>query len=145
MRGKWVCRICGTENAAHYRNRRVCSVCFIKRSSDYHKKNGEKHYEAVRKWRLKNPKRVLEWNLRYLYDFTDSEIEKILNWKSGLCAVCGKELVGLGRLKNNAVVDHDHVNGRFRDFICNSCNCALGFIKDSAGIARKLIVYLERF
>lgn len=39
--------------------------------------------------------------------------------------------------------DHDHRTGGFRGWICNSCNRALGFVKDDIGILERLIAYLR--
>jgi hypothetical protein len=47
--------------------------------------------------------------------------------------------------KNTKIVlDHDHISGNFRGWICTQCNTALGFCKDNPAILRWLADYLER-
>lgn len=41
-------------------------------------------------------------------------------------------------------LDHCHVSGLFRGWLCGPCNRALGHAKDDIGRLRKLIAYLER-
>lgn len=53
------------------------------------------------------------------------------------CEVCGK--------KGIICFDHDHVTGKFRGWICNRCNVALGQVKDNIDTLHKLINYLNVF
>ncbi len=41
-------------------------------------------------------------------------------------------------------IDHDHVTGLFRGFLCTRCNTALGFTKNNPKILRKLANYLRK-
>ena len=52
------------------------------------------------------------------------------------CEVCG----AFGRI----CFDHVHDTGKFRGWICNRCNSALGFVKDSPELLRRLADYLEK-
>lgn len=52
------------------------------------------------------------------------------------CATCGTV--------TKLVWDHDHETGRFRGWLCNHCNGALGFGRDDPRILRALAQYLER-
>jgi len=52
------------------------------------------------------------------------------------CEVCGD--------KANVHFDHCHQRDVFRGWLCNNCNCALGFVKDDPNRLRMLIAYLER-
>lgn len=40
-------------------------------------------------------------------------------------------------------VDHDHVTGKFRGWLCNNCNVGLGMLGDSIGTLRDAVSYLE--
>ena len=55
------------------------------------------------------------------------------------CECCGEPLRG-GRGTN---WDHDHETGKFRGWICNGCNCALGYARDSIETLQKLENYLR--
>jgi Autographiviridae endonuclease VII len=57
--------------------------------------------------------------------------------RPGACEVCGGNDGGI-------VFDHCHQKGHARGWLCDRCNCALGFLKDDISRLRKLIAYLER-
>ncbi len=59
---------------------------------------------------------------------------------SNACEICGIEA---SKLKLGLYFDHDHATGRFRGWICHSCNVALGMIKDNPEIAKKIVTYLS--
>lgn len=50
------------------------------------------------------------------------------------CAVCGAQ---------DVVLDHDHVTGRARGWLCDSCNQGLGAFGDDPSRLRKAATYLE--
>ena len=42
-------------------------------------------------------------------------------------------------------LDHCHVSGKFRGWLCPRCNKTLGMVKDNPELLRKLADYLENF
>ena len=52
------------------------------------------------------------------------------------CEVCGS--------KDKICLDHCHANHKFRGWLCNGCNTALGHVKDNPHTLRKLAEYLEK-
>lgn len=52
---------------------------------------------------------------------------------------------GWKRHVNGYVFDHDHATGKFRGWICPSCNLALGLAFDSPRRLTQMITYLRRF
>jgi transcription initiation factor IIE alpha subunit len=40
-------------------------------------------------------------------------------------------------------LDHDWKSGKFRGWLCNACNVALGLLKDDIEILNRAIAYLE--
>ena len=54
------------------------------------------------------------------------------------CEVCGQRAGG-----REFHLDHDHATGKFRGWLCHSCNVALGCVRDNPAILRKLASYLE--
>jgi hypothetical protein len=59
--------------------------------------------------------------------------------RPSVCEVC--ESPGYGQ--QGIVFDHDHVTGKFRGWLCNSCNVVLGYTQDDAERLLKLAMYLE--
>jgi len=59
------------------------------------------------------------------------------------CPICGKKsIVGVTA---KLVKDHDHVTGKGREWICDSCNTGLGRFKDDVKLLRKVIDYLKKY
>lgn len=58
------------------------------------------------------------------------------------CEVCGYKPAEGGR---GLHFDHCHETGKFRGWLCNWCNLALGHVKDDPARLRALISYLETF
>ena len=63
-----------------------------------------------------------------------------------ICPICNKnaeELYspGMGN-KTPFRLDHDHVTGAFRGFICDSCNTGMGKFRDNVELLKKAITYL---
>ena len=57
------------------------------------------------------------------------------------CPICEKtSIIGVTA---NIVIDHSHISGRARLWICDSCNTGLGRFKDDIILLRKVIKYLE--
>lgn len=56
--------------------------------------------------------------------------------KPHICEICGD-----GR---RIVFDHCHQSGRFRGWICQLCNVALGAARENVQVLHKLIEYIER-
>jgi hypothetical protein len=55
------------------------------------------------------------------------------------CDCCGE----LKQPEAHLCLDHNHVTGELRGFICRLCNLGLGHFRDSTEILRKAIQYLE--
>ena len=57
----------------------------------------------------------------------------------GLCDVCRKPSVA-----RHLALDHVHTTGKFRGFLCMSCNTGLGHFRDSIDLLQSAIQYLSR-
>jgi hypothetical protein len=64
--------------------------------------------------------------LRNSYGISIEDFERMYAEQAGLCAICGKEIIG-----KNCYVDHNHETGKIRCLLCSNCNTGLGFFKDS--------------
>lgn len=59
------------------------------------------------------------------------------------CPICGKtSIVGVTA---NLVKDHDHLTGKGREWICDSCNTGLGRFKDDISLLQNAINYLKKY
>jgi len=61
------------------------------------------------------------------------------------CELCGDEFEQDRSFGYKApVFDHFHESGKFRGWLCKSCNIGLGQLKDSKEVLEKAIAFLER-
>lgn len=59
------------------------------------------------------------------------------------CPLCKK--ISIVNITANLVKDHDHITGRGREWICDSCNTGLGRFKDDIILLQKAIEYLNKY
>lgn len=123
---------------------------------EWAKEMDKRHHENY-DWKEKFPEKAADKQRKdsiarrfRIHGTTQIEYEKMLLDQGTVCAVCGlfpttspvkKSAVAF----DNFVIDHDHVTGKIRGIVCNTCNVALGMIRDNPETARKLATYLEAF
>lgn len=122
----------------------------------YYQNNKEKCDKQKRKYWEKNKEQInLDVKQRYKekyrwreiknkYGITKEDWENIYREQNGECFICGrteKELKRIGRY--GLVVDHDHITGKVRGLLCDSCNRILGLINDDIYIIDKMRQYLK--
>jgi len=76
--------------------------------------------------------------LMKVYGLNPEDYAKMLVEQNGKCAICGSLPNG-----KNLFVDHDHITGKVRGLLCNSCNITLGTVKESTETLAKMIEYLR--
>lgn len=78
-------------------------------------------------------------HLKLTYNLTVDEFNDMLAKQGGVCAVqgCGST--------NRLCVDHDHKTGKVRAILCNGCNAALGYTRESKPVLSGLIAYIEHY
>ena len=87
--------------------------------------------------RLKVQKRIEQ--LRYRFNLTIDEYDKMLENQQGKCAICGG---GREKQKYSFSVDHCHATGKIRGILCSNCNAGLGFFKDNPQSLTNALTYL---
>lgn len=87
-------------------------------------------------WRKKNPESVWRAKLKHRYGFVPPRPPQN-------CEACGTPFA-LTTTHHGACCDHDHKTNKFRGWICNDCNLALGRAGDSRDRLQLLINYLDR-
>jgi Recombination endonuclease VII len=78
----------------------------------------------------KNRKRYIT-KYMIMLGISGEDYNKLLEKQDHKCAICGKPETSHNQhgLKKLAV-DHDHVTGKFRGLLCQSCNVKLGVLED---------------
>lgn len=84
-----------------------------------------------------NPLTIKKYSLKRRYGLTWEQYCDMAHAQDYKCAICWEEPEIL-------VVDHDHTTGKVRGLLCNGCNRAIGFVEESARVARSMADYLDR-
>lgn len=118
------CKFCNTEKdisrfsrkgKVHSTKCKDCHNTYIK--DIWYKKNSKKQIESSRKWKHKNPERVLST----VYKIDINEIKSLK--KEDHCPICNK--------KTKLVFDHCHISLKARGYICTNCNTLIGRLGDT--------------
>lgn len=59
------------------------------------------------------------------------------------CAICEKR--GIVGVTVKLVLDHDHLTGDARDYICDSCNTGLGRFQNGKNFLKNAVAFIEQF
>lgn len=86
----------------------------------------------------------VHWKRRY--GITRERYETMLREQGGVCAICKNPETGISPRTGTIrllTVDHCHSTGAIRGLLCNSCNRAIGLLKDCPDILKNALSYLE--
>lgn len=137
---------------------RICKICYKDKAITAFTKNkkcldGREHTcrtcTSIRalKWEEANFKKHKNSWLKNRFGINGSAFDKKLEEQNGVCAICfGPETVRdprRGTLKQ-LCVDHNHITGKVRGLLCQSCNISIGRFKESIPILKSAIVYLRK-
>jgi hypothetical protein len=124
-----------------------CRECAKAAGRRYIARNRELHSTRVKKWQAKNRDKVRAdnkaWRAR-----NDDKITADRRLRQGLplasrqapesCECCGK------KCSYRLHLDHDHISGKFRGWLCAGCNVGLGYFGDNEDGLTKAMAYLCR-
>lgn len=98
----------------------------------------------MREWREKSPDKYRQLNLNK-YGITVAEYDAMLEEQNGVCKACGEPETRKGKDGESVAlhIDHCHDTGRVRGLLCNRCNFALGYARESVKVLAGLINYIE--
>lgn len=120
-----------TRNAVY---RSECKECNSERARQWFADNSERANDNRRRWALQNT-----------YGLSIAEYDALLRKQGGVCAICGKaEHTERDGKPTRMPVDHCHQTGAIRGLLCQTCNRAIGLLKDDVIILRRAIAYLMR-
>ena len=120
-----------------------CKVCQRDYWSSWKKLSGntEKSREAVRRSRIKNIDQRTDYARQRFYGLKPGQAALMLESQGGACAICEDEITLAG--PTAGCVDHDHVTGAVRGFLCRRCNSGLGMFRDDHKKLLRAVEYLE--
>ena len=134
-----------------------CKACdSVKLKTEFHKDSSSRRGHAYyckscanskgRKWTFdnnhkqeyKNQKRSN--HIKHKFGLTLEEYTTKLKDQNCSCAICGIMLPLSGHI---AHLDHDHITGKIRSFLCTNCNRGLGHFQDNKEFLMSAIKYLD--
>lgn len=144
---------------------KVCSLCKIDKPLDnYHRETKgilgrqarckDCHKKSQREWVSRKPENIWVFNLRRM-GLTIDEYQRMADSQRNVCSVCGNPETRVdkrtGKLRRLAI-DHDHscCGGKssckkcIRSLLCQSCNQALGLLRDDPVIVQSLANYVKK-
>lgn len=74
-------------------------------------------------------------------NLTGAELAILYNSHNHCCDICGNQQEDKPK---SFCVDHCHITGEFRGFLCRRCNIALGYFEDSLEGIDKVTKYLQK-
>ena len=83
--------------------------------------------------------------IKRYHNLSKEDFLEILQEQNGKCKICNAEMETFNQGDNKAntlCIDHDHYTGKFRGFICNNCNRAIGLFDDNKNIVLSAYKYL---
>jgi NMD protein affecting ribosome stability and mRNA decay len=108
--------------------------------------------EYIRQWRALNKDKCQQYSnkdknqkkwLKTRYGLTLEDWNMMFEEQGGVCAIC-KSPDPKGH-HGRFHVDHDHVTGKIRGLLCDTCNRGIGMFYDSPVMLRSAATYLEKF
>ena len=121
-------------------------------------KTAKEKKDYARKWQLENKEKCRINNQRFRDNNPQKYRESVLKSKRKTqpkptrdcpeaCEVCGNKETKLTKdgFTRNLCLDHCHEANKFRGWLCDTDNAALGFVKDSRLKLGQLSNYLDNF
>lgn len=109
----------------------------LAQKSEYYKKNKDK----INKKKKEIPKEKLASEKRKAkYGITTEQFNLLVEKQDNKCAICGID--GKNTHKKVLCIDHDHITKHIRGLLCDTCNRAIGMLKDSPELLEKAQQYL---
>jgi hypothetical protein len=96
--------------------------------------NPVKRRETQNNWKKKNPEKRRRW------DRLSRGLPEPTRPAPQICECCGRPESRKGYV---LALDHCHLSGKFRGWLCNNCNVALGKLGDTEAGVLNLLRYLR--
>ena len=123
-------------NVSYHLNKEKISV---RRKLD-RKLNPDKYRQAAKKQYKPHKSKEYSWKNAGILDMTIERYNELLNSQNNKCAICNELSTNF---KKALSVDHNHKTGKVRGILCDNCNRALGYLKESEQIIINLLNYVR--
>jgi hypothetical protein len=137
----------------HY-GKDLCWSCYYKLKYSKNPEYNRKKRIINKRWRDNNwtAEHALVKKLgriKRVYNLSEEAYNNLYNIQNGKCAICdtpGKSLYDPGRQHNlKLFIDHCHKTSLVRGLLCNSCNSAIGLLRERIDLFYKAAAYIELY
>jgi len=122
---------------AWYQNNKERKTLTMK---DYHEANKQEISANKKVYHAANKEKKRVRSLKYYYNITLEDYNKMFNEQNGCCAICN---TNQNDLVKKLAVDHCHSSLKIRGLLCHYCNTGLGMFKDNTQFLIKAADYLD--
>ena len=146
------CIVCGKQFQPYRSNGLTCSRECYRKSPAWLEAQRRRDQDPARRARKNDLRRgkaqtaaTNRRNQMRRYGVTPEQHDSMLAAQSGLCAICARPPNPDGiRASSRLHIDHDHLTGKVRALLCNSCNNGIGRFRDDPALLRAAAEYIER-
>lgn len=135
----WCKRCCANDQKE--RNKRNPEQKSI-RDKEYRSKNRQRLNFKDRERYYSDKEKFRERNLMSYHGITQETYGDMFEIQNGVCSICGLTATESSHFREHLSVDHNHQSMAIRGLLCNRCNLAVGYLKDSVVLALKAACYL---
>ncbi len=123
--------------------KKICNVCHkLLNTGLFDKNQNAKNNRSVRRPSCKNCRKILEGkNIDPKLKREWLKVNPEPKNSPFLCPICDKRTIA--GVTSKVVLDHSHLTGKPRAWICDSCNTGIGRFKDDIAILQRAIEFLK--
>jgi len=123
------------------KQKKICNVCHkLKNSEEFARNQNGVNNRIIRRPTCSSCRVHMEGK-----NITSSEKKKWESIKPKMtpfeCPICSKRTIA--GVTSKVVLEHDHMTGNVRDWVCDSCNTGLGRFKDDKALLERAIDFLD--
>ena len=122
--------------------KKICNVCHkLLNTTHFDKNQNAKNNRPVRRPSCRDCRKHIDG-----VPINPKERKEFLKTKPNKapfkCPICHKQTIA--GVTSKIVIDHNHITGKIRNWICDSCNTGIGRFKDDESILRRAIRFIKQ-
>ena len=124
--------------------KKICNRCFILKDDyvDFEINQTDKKGRSTTRPSCRECRKDIDGETMSAAERAKGEATRPKAYEIFTCPICGK--VSIPFVTANLVKDHNHKTGKFRGWLCDSCNTGLGRFQDDIELMQKAIDYLKQ-
>lgn len=122
-------------------SKKICNICHkLLDTTLFDRNQNAKNNRPVRRPSCRSCRKILD-GMNLKLKLRGGWLENKPDNEPFECPICGKRTIA--GVTSKVVLDHNHLTGEPRAWICDSCNTGIGRFKDDVAILQRAIKFLE--